>query len=221
MAWFDASVIDPATAPSSFPVGNHPVVIRSSARVPVKDKPNEGRLVFKCEIIDGPNKGSFGDYGLNLWNGNPQASEIAGRQLSALCHVIGRYQLNDAVNMGSELFNMPFRIIVGLQKGENPNCYTEVQGVTDMAGQAPTKGQAPASAQPMQNPAPQQQPPQPQPSQPSQGAPAWQGGAPTQQPAPGGAAPAWGAPAAQPAPAASPAPTWAQQPPGGAPAWQR
>ena len=223
MTWFDATSVDPATAQSQFPVGRHPVVIKSSQSLPVKDKPNAGLLALSCEIIDGPSKGITGVYRLNLWSDNAQAADIASKQLSAICHVTGIYNLNDTVNRCSELFGKPFCVIVS-QQTANPQ-YTQVDGVTDMQGNPPMKGQPAATQTQPAQPAPQPaQPgwpvnaqPQAQPaSTPAQTvAPSW-GGA--QQPP--GSAQGWTQPPAPAAPAQA-APPWSQQPAPAQPAWSR
>lgn len=227
MAWFDATTIDPAVGSSNFPIGRHPVVIKGSTVTPTKDQTG-GMLVFTCEIIDGPHKGVSGLYRLNLWNSNTQAAEIAAKQLSAICHVVGTFQLN-AEPKGAELFGKPFFVIVEKQK---ENDYTQIVAVQDIQGNAPVKGQGPSAPQqqaPMQQPPMQQANPAappawsaPQVASVAQVAPAAQPAwsAPQQAPAQQTPAqqPAWSAPAQ---PAAAPAqPAWSQAPAAGAqPAW--
>lgn len=195
MPWFDATTVDPATGGGNLPLGVHPAIIKSSAVKPTKDNTG-GLLELTVEIIDGAHKGMQGVYRLNLWNANPQSVEIAGKQLSALCHVTNTWHLN-AEPKGSELYNKPFKIVVEQQKAPNDQ-YTQISAVLDIAGNAPVKGQAGA--------APQQQP-QP-------------GYTPAPAPLPSQAAPApWGpppnvAPAA--GPVNSPPQAWSQQPPAGA-----
>lgn len=233
MTWFDASTVEPSSGTTQFPVGRHPVVIRSSAQQAVKDKPNEGMLILQLEVIDGPAKGLVGPYRLNLWNSSPQASEIAHKQLSAICHVTGRHQLTDKVNMCSEMFAIPFVIAVSAQADAR---YTQIDGVVDMAGNPPKRGQVPQ--QPAQQP-PQQQAPQGQPSswqapqgqpatppqQPPQGQPSWGQQPPATHP-PAQAAPSWGGapqqaanPPQQQAPQGQP--SWAGAPAGAQPSWGR
>lgn len=236
MTWFNAHAVDPASGSSQFPVGRWPVVIKSSTRTAVKDKPNFGFLALNCEIIDGPHKGVNGVYRLNLWNESAQACEIAQKQLSAICHVTNTFTLADQTNMCSELFGKPFCIVVSQQTAD-PR-YTQIDGVTDMNGNVAQKVAAPAQGQPQQQPGfapPAQQPMQQQPQQPAQ--PSWQGpamgGAPIQPPTgqpqwqqqPNPSAPqqppqaGFQPPAQQQAPGQ---PSWAQQPPTGAtPSWQR
>lgn len=237
-AWFNARDIDPATGSVSFPVGRHLVVAKSGARMPVKDKPNEGMLVFSLEIIDGQHKGFTGVYRLNIWNANPQAADIAARQLSAMCCVTGRFDIETP--NASELFGIPFFIMVQQQPPPNDQ-YTQIVGVLDANGNQPVKGQGPSApqgqpAQQPQQPQYQQQPPQGQQPQPGWGAQPGNGPAqmPQQYREPGphmpqpGAAPSWGAPQGQqPAsmpqqPAQQPAaqPSWNSAPVGGAPMTQ-
>lgn len=144
---FDATSVDPTQTLGGLPIGKHPVVIINSEVKPTKNN-DAGYLQLDLQIIDGPSKGAVGAWRLNLYHSNRQTVEIAYRQLSALCHVIGVYQVQDS----QQLHNIPFVVEVGLQKGENPEKYTEVKRVLDMNGNEPghmTHSQAaPASAQP-------------------------------------------------------------------------
>lgn len=214
---FNAQQYDPTQGVGSLPIGKHPVIVESS-EVKANKANDGGYLQLNLRIIDGPQQGTTGAYRLNLYHSNQQTVEIAHRQLSAICHVIGVFQVTDS----SQLHNLPFLIEVGPQK--NDPQYTEVKKVFDMNGNEPGKAGAGApAAQPQQQQPqgqpngawggapqgqPQQQPAQ-QPAQQPQGA-AW-GGQPAQNPAPQGGQPAWGGqPAQQPA---------QQQPQGGG--WQQ
>lgn len=215
---FNAQQYDPTQGVGSLPIGKHPVVIESS-EVKANKANDGGYLQLNLRIIDGPQAGTTGAYRLNLYHSNQQTVEIAHRQLSAICHVIGVFQVTDS----SQLHGLPFLIEVGPQK--NDPQYTEVKKVFDMNGNEPGKaGAGAAAAQPQQQQpqgqpngawggAPQGQPQQPaggaawggqqqpaqQPAQQPQGGAAW-GGQPAQNPAPQGGQPAWGGqPAQQPA----------------------
>jgi hypothetical protein len=214
---FNAQQYDPTQGVGGLPIGKHPVIVESS-EVKANAKNDGGYLQLNLKIIDGPQTGTVGAYRLNLYHSNQQTVEIAHRQLSAVCHVVGVFNVQDS----AQLHNIPFMVEVGPQK--NDPQYTEVKRVFDINGNEPGKagqGQQPQQPQgfgqqPAQQPAAQQpgawgQQGQ-QPAAPAQGsAPAW--GAPQgqQQPAqqpPQGNAPAWGQPPAQ-----------GQQQPQGAPAW--
>ena len=199
---FNAQQYDPTQGGGSLPVGRHPVIIESS-EVKANKANDGGYLQLNLKLIDGPQMGTTGAYRLNLYHSNPQTAEIAHRQLSAICHVIGVFNVQDS----QQLHNVPFIVEVGLQKGEEAaqKGYTEVKKVFDINGNEPGKaGQGAPAAQPQQ--------------QPAQGGGAW-GGQPAQQPAaqpqgaPAANAPAWGQqPAQQPA---------AQQPAQQAGGWQQ
>ena len=211
---FDAQQFDPTQGGGNLPVGRHPSIIESS-EVKANKANDGGYLQLNVKLIDGPQTGTTGAYRLNLYHSNPQTAEIAHRQLSAICHCVGVFNVQDS----SQLHNIPFIIEVGLQKGEEAaqKGYTEVKKVFDINGNEPGKaGQGAPAAQPQQQPAQggfgQQQPA----AQPQGNAPAWGGGQPAQQQpqgAPAGNAPAWGQqPAQQPA---------AQQPAQQAGGWQQ
>ena len=215
---FNAQQYDPTQGGGSLPVGRHPVIIESS-EVKANKANDGGYLQLNVKLIDGPQTGATGAYRLNLYHSNPQTAEIAHRQLSAICHCVGVFNVQDS----SQLHNIPFIIEVGLQKGEEAaqKGYTEVKKVFDINGNEPGKaGQGAPAAQPQQQPAQggfgQQQPAQQPAAQPQGNAPAWGGGQPAQQQpqgAPAGNAPAWGQqPAQQPA---------AQQPAQQAGGWQQ
>ncbi len=203
---FNAQQYDPTQGVGSLPIGKHPVIIESS-EVKANKANDGGYLQLNLRIIDGPQQGTTGAYRLNLYHSNQQTVEIAHRQFSAICHVIGVFQVTDS----SQLHNLPFLIEVGPQK--NDPRYTEVKKVFDMNGNEPGKAGAGAPAAQPQQQQPQGQPngawggaPQGQPQQPAGGA-AWGG----QQQPPQGGQPAWGGqPAQQPA---------QQQPQGGG--WQQ
>lgn len=245
---FNAQQFDPSQGVGGLPIGKHPVVIESS-EVKANAKNDGGYLQLNLKIIDGPQTGTVGAYRLNLYHSNQQTVEIAHRQLSAVCHVVGVFNVQDS----AQLHNIPFLVEVGPQK--NDPQYTEVKKVFDAHGNEPGKAgqgapqQAPAG---FGQQAPAQQPQQPQggfgqPQQP-QGQPAAWGGAaglttgatgaagaagaawggqPAQQPAPAQGAPAWGQapqqPAQQPQQPAAPAAGWQQgaAPAGAAPWGQR
>lgn len=217
---FNAQQFDPTQGGGSLPVGRHPVIIESS-EVKANKANDGGYLQLNVKLIDGPQTGTTGAYRLNLYHSNPQTAEIAHRQLSAICHCVGVFNVQDS----SQLHNIPFIIEVGLQKGEEAaqKGYTEVKKVFDINGNEPGKaGQGAPAAQPQQQPAAQGggawggQPAQQPAAQPQGNAPAWGGGQPAQQQpqgTPAGNAPAWGQqPAQQPA---------AQQPAQQAGGWQQ
>lgn len=244
---FNAQQYDPSQGVGGLPIGKHPVVIESS-EVKANAKNDGGYLQLNLKIIDGPQTGTVGAYRLNLYHSNQQTVEIAHRQLSAVCHVVGVFNVQDS----AQLHNIPFLVEVGPQK--NDPQYTEVKKVFDAHGNEPGKAgqgapqQAPAGfgqqpQQPAQQPQggfgqpqqPQGQPAawgapqgqQPAPQQPAaNGAPAW-GGQPAQQPQQPQGAPAWGQapqqPAQQPQQPAAAGAGWQQgaAPAGAAPWGQR
>jgi len=190
---FDASQHDPTQSAGQMPIGKHPVVITSS-EIKATNAGDGGMLVFNLQIIDGPQKGGTGAYRLNLYHQtNEQTVQIAKRQLSAICYVIGVFNVANT----EQMHNIPFVVEVGPQK--NDPQYTEVKKVYDMQGNEPKKGQA--------APAPTPAPAPVQPTPPPVAAPAT-------------TAPTSWAPPAEPAPAApnaAPA-AWTPAPATGAPA---
>ena len=148
---FNAQQYDPTQGGGSLPVGRLPVIVESS-EVKANKANDGGYLQLNLKVIDGPQTGTTGAYRLNLYHSNPQTAEIAHRQLSAICHCVGVFNVQDS----SQLHNIPFIAEVGLQKGEEAaqKGYTEVKKVFDINGNEPGKaGQGAPAAQPQQHPA--------------------------------------------------------------------
>ena len=150
---FDATKFDPSQVCGQLPIGKHKVHIKSS-EIKSTAAGDGGMLILELEILEGPNAGQTGLYRLNLYcEKNQQAKDIAHRQLSAICHVIQVFQIQDS----AQLHGKPFIVQVGLQKGEEAaeKGYTEVQKVFDLAGNEPGKqGQSVAAQQSTPTPAP-------------------------------------------------------------------
>lgn len=138
MAAFDATQFDPTQGVGQLPVGRHPVIIDSS-EVKANNANDGGYLQLNLKIIDGPAQGTTGAYRLNLYHSNQKTVEIAHRQFSAVCHVVGVFKVADS----SALHNIPFVVEVGMQKDGQ---YTEVKKVMDMQGNEPGKAPAPQGA---------------------------------------------------------------------------
>jgi hypothetical protein len=202
----------------SLPAGKYKGIICDSSQenVAKNGMVTGGYLALVLQPVEGPHAGQKHTDRLNLHNTNAQVVEIANKQLSAYCSVVGVPTFDNT----EQLYNRPFYFEIAVQKDKDgnphPKGYTEVVALADLNGNPP--GKAPASA-----------PPAPAPSAPPAGvaptAPAAAGwGAPAAAPAAGAPAidsnvpaPAgWGTPAAA-APAAAPAAGWGA-PTGTAPA---
>lgn len=220
---FDARQVQPQTAPEAWPEGWHKVIIFNSEIVAAQENANNKMLRLHYRGIEGPMTGRETNENINLWNTNQQASDIAQRTLSSVCHVTGVYNVTDTV----VLHNIPMQIRIGHTKtGET--VYGNVKAHRDIHGNDPGK----TGVQPQ--PAPVQQQVQPQaPQQYAQpAAPAPNGQFAVSQPMPMQPAPQ-SAPAAAGWPAGPPAqqPQYAQQPAApqtfaqgalpGAPPWQK
>jgi len=151
---FNARTVDPSQSNSGLPISDekgHAVVIKSDDWKPTKAGDGYG-LEFEVEIIDGAYRGNSGVFRLGLRYKSQQAADIAHGKLSALCHVIGQYDLDDSRGGTSQLHGKPFRIVVQAQK--NNAEYTEVTKFLDINGNEPGKaGSQPPVNQPPALPA--------------------------------------------------------------------
>lgn len=220
---FDATQWDPSQSVGQLPIGRHKVIIEDS-EVKATKANDGGYLALTLQVIEGPSAGATGIMRLGIYSQNQKAVEISHRQLSAICHAVGVFNVQDS----AQLHNIPFVVEVGNQKptqeqeerrarGEEVTLYTEVKKVFDANGNAPGKnGASPAPAAPAA-PAATAQPAQPD----FNVAPASWATPAEQAPAAPSAAPAaaWAAPS-QPAASApaAPAPAWQAGAPAGGPA---
>ena len=165
LAGFNPLEVQPASGGGgSLPVSDskgHLVVIESAEWKQMADQSSGQRLVFTLRVTEGPMAGQSGFYGLNLGHlKSAEAVNIARSDLSAICHCCGWLQPLAQPN-AADLYNRPFRVVVGLQKGEQAASkgYTEVKKILDSQGnpagrQQPTGG----GNVPQSSPAPQNAP---------------------------------------------------------------
>lgn len=172
LAGFNPMEVQPASGGGgSLPVSDangHQVIIESAEWKPFADASAGQRLVFSLKITEGALAGTTGFYSLNLGHlRSAEAVNIARADLSAICHCCGWLQPLQQPLCG-DLYNRPFRVVVGLQKGEEAAAkgYTEVKKILDphgnRAGQqkanpeaiAPAVNAAPAPAPVASAPAP-------------------------------------------------------------------
>src|SRR3569833_2865954 len=110
---FDARSVEPSTGGGPIvPEGEFKAVITKSEPTATKDN-NGGMLVLTTTIIEGQYQGKELPYRLNLCNQSQQAVEIAYKQLSAICHVTGVYQIQNT----EQLHNIPFINVVKHRDG--------------------------------------------------------------------------------------------------------
>jgi hypothetical protein len=215
---FNARAIEPSSAPQPLPAGDYKVIIFESAGEAVSTGKG-GMLHLKLRVIEGQYMNRELHYYLNLFHESQTTVEIAQRQLSAICHVTGVFDLQNS----QQLHNIPFIAVVEIQRDNSS--YNQIKGVRYLDGSQPGKpgtaavaatpppAQPPAQQQGWNAPtAPQVGPPQPVYAPPT--------AAPTAPPpnygAPPQANPGWQQPGQSSAPPAQQPQTW-QQPPQAAP----
>lgn len=106
-ATFDATQVEPQGDYTPVPPGEYAVQITASEMVETKSG-NGQMLKLEMEIIEGDQAGRKLFDRLNLDNPNAQAVEIAQRQLSAICHAVGRLSVQDS----EELHMLPMIAVV-------------------------------------------------------------------------------------------------------------
>jgi hypothetical protein len=223
---FDASQVAPQTGFDPVPAGWYNVMVDEAEMKPTRDGAGT-RLNVRYVVLDGQYQGRKVYHGLNLQHSNPQTVESAYKQRSALCHAIGRLQIQAT----EHLLQVPLKIKVKVRPADGQydeqNDITQWKNINEQVGAAPAPSAAPGApagwAPPPAAPAPAAPaatPPAPAAAPAAPAAPGgwtppaapqpWAQGQPQQPAAP--AAPAAAAPAA---------PTGVNPAQGAAPPWHR
>lgn len=211
---FNARTVEPDTGiPDPVPAGWYNVMADQSSMEATNDG-NGAYLEVRYTILDGQYKGRKLFSRFNVRNNSAKAVEIAYRQLSALCHAVQVYEMQDS----QQLHGIPLKLKVSLrearrdeQTGKQYEASNEVKAWKHInePTDAPAAGGAPAGGVPAGFGPPAGQPAAPGGwGQPAAAAPA--GYPPAGQPA--GYPPANGAPAGYPPANAQPQPQQPQQP---------
>lgn len=148
---FDATNVAPAEDFSPIPVGDYPAMIVDSDVKPTKARTGHfAELVF--EVTEGKYKGRKVWARLNLDNPNAKAVEIAQRELSAICHAVGKLQIQDT----QELHFKPMVIRVDIEESEGYSPRNAIKGykAAGAVGAASSQGNAQAAAPEAQSTAP-------------------------------------------------------------------
>ena len=109
-ATFDATTVEPNKPFDILPLGRYVVQIVASEMRATKD--GQGQYLWlELDVLEGELQGRKLFDRLNLVNANPTTVEIAQRTLSAICHAVGKLQVQDS----EELHLIPFVADVKVQ----------------------------------------------------------------------------------------------------------
>ena len=143
---FDSDTVDPAAPIVPLPVGWYAMRIKAS-EIKVS-KQNEKNRYLQCDLEIDENyhpelKGRMCWARLNLWNSNTQASDIAQRELSAICRAVGVPKVQDSEQLHGR--TMAVRIAYRPAK-DNFGEGNEVKGFAPLADHFTATGAAKAPA---------------------------------------------------------------------------
>ena len=146
---FDATNVDPSVDFEHIPAGRYNAEITDSDMLDNSRGTGE-YLKLEFTILDGEYAGRKLWAQLNLNNPSTQAVEIAQRELSAICHAVGKLRVQDSV----QLHNIPLEINVKVKTSPEYGPQNIVRGYSPINGngsrpssQAPVRSSAPATAQ--------------------------------------------------------------------------
>lgn len=111
---FDATTVEPNKSIEPLPPGRYVAQIVNSEMRPTKD--GMGQLLWlELDVLEGEYAGRKLFDRLNLVNANPTTVEIAQRTLSAICHAVGKMQVDDS----EQLHLIPLLVDVRVQPPKN------------------------------------------------------------------------------------------------------
>lgn len=131
---FDATQVEPNGDFDPVPAGEYRAMIVDSEIKPSKAGDNMLKLTWK--IDGGEYDGRLVWQNLNLWNSSPKAAEIAQRELSSICHAVGKLNVQDS----EELHHLPCLVRISLRTQEGYNPQNEVKGIKAADGSKPATG---------------------------------------------------------------------------------
>lgn len=105
---------------SAIPAGDYLMAIKKSEMKKCKETakdPNGQYLQMQFEVLNGKYKGRMFFSNLNLINKNPQAVEIANKELATICKACGRPAIEDS----TELHGIPMMVTLSKTAGDANN----------------------------------------------------------------------------------------------------
>lgn len=109
---FDARKVEPSNN-EPIPADTYLMAI-SEAQVNQNSKKNGHIMSLTFDVLEGDHTGRKVFHNLNIDNPNATAQEIAERDLSAICHATGQFQIADMKNP-VELKDLPLMVRVGIE----------------------------------------------------------------------------------------------------------
>lgn len=106
---FDATAVIPSESFDLIPAGDYKAIITESTLKPLKSGGGLG-LALTFEVIEGEFKGRKVWAHLNVQHSNPQAQNIAQRDLSAICHAVGVTKLTNTEALHSKPLGIKVKI---------------------------------------------------------------------------------------------------------------
>lgn len=126
---FDATQVEPTTDFDTLPAGRYIAEI-SDSDMRTNNKGTGEYLWLEFTILDGPFASRKLWTQLNLVNPSPQAVEIAQRELSAICHAVGKLRIQDSI----ELHNIPMEINVKVKNSPEYGSQNILRGFKAIEG---------------------------------------------------------------------------------------
>ncbi len=145
---FDATQVEPTVDFEHVPAGRYIAEITDSD-MRENSKGTGEYLWLEFTILDGPYAGRKLWAQVNLVNPSTQAVEIAQRELSAICHAVGKLRVQDSM----ELHNIPMEVNVKIKNDAEYGPQNVIRGYKAINGRgnvasAPAAAAAPSSPSP-------------------------------------------------------------------------
>lgn len=133
---FDANAVEPSAPIELLQPGDYPAQIVQSEMKDTSKGDGGERLSLEFDIIDGPAKGRKLWAGLNLKNANPKTVEIAQRELSAICHAVGKLNVNDSEELHFKPMLVTVKVVPATTERAAKN---EIKGYKALSNKPPVQ----------------------------------------------------------------------------------
>lgn len=128
---FNANEHDTMDVMDPVPPGWYNAIIDDSEIKPTRNGTGS-YLMLRFSLMGGTYNNRKIFLNLNLWHANPQAQEIAQKQMSTICHAIGVMQVNDSQELHGKPLSIRVKINPATDQYDASNSITAFKSVEDM-----------------------------------------------------------------------------------------
>jgi len=136
---FNTEEVEPQEDFAPLPAGEY-LVMMTGSELKVTKTGNGTYMSFTNQVLEGAYKGRIIFDRANVTAENPVAQEIGRRQISSICHAVGKPSAKES----SELHNVPYIVRIVVRQDKQYGDSNEVKGYKSATGAKPAVASRPA-----------------------------------------------------------------------------